>query len=170
MGSKLLLERINIAEGVPAVDLQDGANTGDYVSLQHYDRVAVVLMTGLGTATEDPTLTIQQATSVAGGSVKSLTFTDVYTKQAATSLAAVTKWTKTTQTAANTYTNGTLAEEDAIVVVEFRASDLDADGGFDCLRATVADVGGSAQPGVIFYILGDPSEASSVVQMPDPLV
>ena len=150
-----LLEQITIVEGVPPVDLQDGANTGDYVSLKHYRKVIVIFRSGLGTAADDPTLTIQQATSVAGGSVKALNFTTIYRKQAATSLASTGQWTKTTQTAANTYTNGTSAEEDVMWAVEFDADELDVANGFDCIRATVADVGGNAQPGSLDYILGE---------------
>jgi hypothetical protein len=149
-----LLDYLDMVEGFPAVDLSAGANTGDWVSVRDYDRVAVVFISGVGTAGDDPTLTIQQAKDNAGTGAKALNFTTIYRKQAATNLAAVTKWTKTTQSAANTYTNGTAAEESLIWWVEFRGSDLDVANGFDYVRATVADVGTNAQPGYLFYLLG----------------
>lgn len=152
----LLLENLNIVEGFPAVDLQTGANNGDYVSLKNYNRVAVVFVSGVGTPGDDPTLTIQQATDAAGTGAKALNFTTIYRKQAAVNLAGTTAWTKTTQAAANTYTNATAAEEALIWTVEFAAEDLDADGGFDCLRATVADVGTNPQPGYLCYLLSEP--------------
>jgi len=151
-----ILEMLNIIEGFPAVDLQTADNNGDYVSLKNYRHVAVVFVSGLGTNGQDPTLTIQQAQDVSGTGVKSLNFTTIYRKQAATNLSAVGAWTKTTQAAANTYTNTDAAEQSLIWVVEFDADELDVDNSFDCIRATVADVGGAAQPGYLFYLLSQP--------------
>lgn len=148
-----LLDYIDIVEGFPPVDLQGGANTGDYVSLKNYGGCLVMFHSGLGTAGQDPTLTLQQASDVAGTGVKALTFTVIYRKQAATDLSGTSVWTKTTQTAANTYTEDTAAEQDALWVVDVKASDLDVANNFDCIRATVADVGGAAQPGSLHYIL-----------------
>lgn len=158
-GGPMLLERLQIVEGFVIVDLQTGANTGDYVSMKGYDRIVVLFTSAVGTAGDDPTITLQQATSVSGGSVKALNFDTIYRKQATTDLSSTGQWTKTTQTATNTYTEATSAEEDAMWAVEFRAADLDADGGFDCLRATIADIGSNAQLGSLIYILGDPGEA-----------
>jgi len=162
---KLLLEQANIVEGIVPIDLQDGANTGDYVSLKNYGSVAVVFVSGIGTAGDDPTLTIQQATAVAGTGAQALNFTDIYRKQAATSLASTGTWTKTTQTAANTYTNATAAEQDLIWVVHFDAADLDVDDDYDCIRATVADVGSNAQLGYLFYIPYNPVEELAPASM-----
>ncbi|MGE0229986.1 MAG: hypothetical protein AB7I38_17075 [Dehalococcoidia bacterium] len=168
MSHPRILERMDIVEGFPAVDLQGGANSGDYISLKNARRVAVVFLSGLGTAGDDPTLTLQQAQDVAGTGVKALNFTEILRKQAATSLAAVAQWTRTTQAAANTYTNGTSAEEDLVWVVEIDPTQLDVENGFDCIRATVADVGGNAQPGALFYLVekqveGDPTTALSLI-------
>ena len=66
------VQMVNLVEGVLPVDLQTGANDGDYVSLKEYHYCAVVFLSAIGTATDDPTLTLQQATDVAGGSVKDL--------------------------------------------------------------------------------------------------
>ena len=144
--------KVDIIEAFPPVDLQDGANTGDWVSMKNNKSITVLFGSGLGTAAQDPTITVQQASDNAGTGAKALNFTVIYRKQAATSLAAVGQWTRTTQTAANIYTNGTSAEEDLIWGVEIEASDLDVDNGFDHLRVTVADVGGNAQPGYALYL------------------
>lgn len=165
-----LLEKVQIVEGFPTVDLQTGANTGDYVCLKNFRRCAVVFTSGVGTAGDDPTLTIQQASAVAGTGVKALNFTTIYVKQAATSLAAVGQWTKITQAAANTYTEATAAEQALIWVVDFAADDLDLANGFDCLRATVADVGGAAQPGSLQYILHEPRYLTRPEDMPSAIV
>lgn len=160
MGS-MLLEQLQIVEGFPAVDLQGGANNGDWVSLANYKRVLILFASGLGTNGDDPTLTVQQATDNAGSGAKALNFTTVYKKQAATSLAAVGQWTKVTQSSGNTYTNTDAAEQSVLWAVEFEAAELDVDGGFDHVRATVADIGNNAQPGYLLYLLGEPRHAAA---------
>lgn len=152
------VHKINIVEGFLPVDLQSGANTGDWVSLKNYHNCAIVFMSAVGTAADDPTLTVQQATDVTNSAsdAKDLDFTVIHRKQVATSLAAVGTWTRTTQSASNTYTNGTSAEEDLIWIVDFVDTELDAANGFDCLRATVADVGSNAQLGYLYYALYNP--------------
>ena len=145
---------IDIIEGFPPVDLQTGANDGDWVNLKNAAAVAVVFVSGIGTNCPGPPLTIEQAAPNAGGGPsKALNFTVIHRKQAATSLAGTTQWTRTTQTASNTYTQTDAAEQDALWVVEFLPEDLDVANGFDHIRATVADVGGAAQPGYLYYIV-----------------
>jgi len=161
----MLLERVNIVEGFPPVDLSTAANNGDWISLKNYRSVVVLFHSGVGTNGQDPTLTIEQAKDVSGTGVKALNFTTIYRKQAATDLSGTAKWTKTTQAAANTYTNTDAAEQSALWAVEFSAADLDVANGFDCIRATVADVGANAQPGSLHYILADPRYASAPEDM-----
>jgi len=152
---KLFTEQAQLVAGFVPVNLATAANSGDYVSLKNYRHVAIVFFKGEGTAGDDPTLTVQQASAVAGTGAKALNFTTVYTKQGA-DLAAVGGFTKVTQTAGNTYTDATSAEVQAIWVVEFNAEDLDSEGGFDCVTASVADVGTNAQIGALLYILSEP--------------
>jgi hypothetical protein len=152
-----ILEKSQIVGAFRPVDLQTAANDGDWVSLANYKRCAIVFWSAVGTAGDDPTLTLQQASDVAGTGAKDLTVvTTVYTKQAATDLTGTGQWTKVTQAAATNYTNATSAEEEAIWVVDIDADLLDVDNGFDCLRARVADVGGNAQLGACLYILHEP--------------
>lgn len=157
----LFLEKHQIVEGWPIVDLQTGANTGDRVSLENYHHVTIVFASSVGTNGQDPTLTVLQADDPTAGTPKALTFTRIYRKQAATDLSAVGQWTETTQAAANTYTHADAAEQDLIWVVEIDADDLDIDNGYRWVYATVADVGGNAQLGFLFYILSEPSYPAS---------
>lgn len=152
---KSLVEQGQLVAGFVPVDMSAAANTGDWVSLKHYSHVAIVLFKAAGTAGQDPTLTIQQATAVAGTNAKALNFTTIHVKQGA-DLAAIGTFTKVTQAAANTYTSDTSAEEQAIWVVEFDAPDLDVANGFDCIQAAVADVGAASQVGALFYLLTKP--------------
>jgi len=146
-----LAEQLNIASGFNIVNLATAANAGLFVSLKNYERVAIVFMKGIGAAGEDPTITVQQATAVAGTAAKALNFTRAHKKQHATALPGA--WTLVEQASGNTFTHTDLAEELAVVMIDIKAEDLDVDGGFDCVGASVADVGSTAQLAVLFYIL-----------------
>lgn len=164
----------DIVEGFPCVDLQTGANNGDYVSLENAGHVCIVFISGVGTAGDDPTLVIQQATSNAGGGVKDLDFIEnpiqVWKKQAATSLASTSVWSDATgDTTGNDWTEATSAEQSAIWIAEFDADQLDVDGGFDHIRATVADIGSNAQPGYLCYILTELRYADAPDSLVSPL-
>lgn len=163
---------IDIVMAFRPIDMQDATGehvTGDWVSLKNWDRVLCVLMGGVGTAGQDPVLTIDQATTNAGGSAKALTFDTIYRKQAATDLLSTGIWALTTQTAAGTYTNTDAAEQVKIHVVEIKATDLDVDGGFDHIRMTVPDVGAAAQLGAGLYILCGPRYANAPANVLSPL-
>ena len=152
----LMLEGLGIVEGFPVVDLQTGANTGDWVSLKHASRAIILFASGVGTAGDDPTLTLLQASAVDGTGSKALLIptASVFKKQAATSLASTAQWSDASgDVSTNTLTNATSAEQSALWIVEVSADELDVDNGFDCISATVADVGSNAQPGCLFYFL-----------------
>jgi hypothetical protein len=142
----------DIVPGVVPVDLQ-GAQTGDYVSLKGAQGVLVVFFKGAGTAADDPTLELQQATSVAGGSAKDLNgFITIYKKQG--TLTGVGTWTKVTQTADEDFVgDGTSAEEQGLYAAWIPNDILDVDNGFDCVQVNVKDVGNNAQLGCVLYIL-----------------
>ena len=165
----LLVESAQLVAGLVPVDLQTGANDGDWVSLKNYNHIAVVFFKAVGTAGDAPTLTLEQATDVAGAGAKALNFTDVYTKQAA-ALTSVGQFTKVTQASANTYTDATSAELQALWVVEFNGVDLDVANGFDCVRGRVADIGGNAQLGCMIYVLSEARHGVDAAGMPSAIV
>jgi hypothetical protein len=154
-------ENNNLSAGFVPVDMQTAANDGDWVSLKNYHHVSVVLFKAAGTAGDDPTLTMEQATTNTGTGAKALTFRNIYVKQG--TLTAVGTFTRVDQTAAATYTDLVSAEIQAIWVVEFDSDELDVDGGFDHIRGRVADIGGNAQLGCMLYILGEPRYAQAVL-------
>ena len=162
----------DIVESFPTVDLTDGTNTGDWISLKGAYGALLVFTSGLGTATQDPVITIEQATSNAGAGNKALSPSqsgpaNVWKKQAATSLAAVTAWTDANaDMTTNVYDeDDTSAEEDLMVAIWIDAADLDVDGGFNHVQASVADVGANAQPGSCFWIvmLNYPNDPANVL-------
>mgnify|MGYP006908349661 CR=1 FL=1 len=152
----LFLERFQIVEASPAALLDAAATTGDFVSLKHAVRAVVVFVSGVGTAGDDPVLSLFQAQDVSGTGVQDLNppSNSTFQKQAATDLSAVAAWTDASgDISANDVTNATAAEQSLIWVVEIRPDELDVDDGYDCIRADVNDVGTNAQPGYLFYII-----------------
>lgn len=155
------LEKNQVVAGFVPLALTT-ARSGDYVSMKGYGRLAILFFKAAGTAGDDPTITLQQAQDVSGTGVKALNFTRIDTKQGA-DLAAVGQFTTVTQSAANTYTDATSAEVQALWVLDVKAEDLDVDGGFDCVRATISDVGTNAQLGCMLYSLHEPRYATAAL-------
>lgn len=156
--NQTFVEKCNIAQGFLPVNMQTGANAGDWVSLKNYRKCAIVFFKAVGTAGDDPTITVEQATDVSNSQsdAKALNFTRVDKKQAASNLLAVGTFTKVTQASGNTFTHADLAEQAAIIVIDIDEQMLDVDNGFDCIRASVADIGTNAQLGAMLYILHEP--------------
>ena len=170
MGS-LCLERMQIHPVFPGYVVDDADDdtmqTGDIISLKNYDRCLVLICYGDGTATSgDITVTLEQCTDVSNSEAdnKALNCLEtgrIYEKVHATTLAAVAPWTKITQaTADEVYDDTASGEELGMIALEIRASDLDQDSGFDCLRANLAEIT-SAKMVCALYILTDPREAGS---------
>lgn len=161
------VEKNQVCQGVLPVDFQTGANNGDWVSLKEFGRCAIVFFKAIGTAGDDPVLTLKQASDVAGTGAKALNITDVRKKQAATNLLAVGQFTQSTSGSpatndtfsTNTWTNSDLAEQAAIVVIDVKAEDLDLANSFDCIQLSVADIGGNAQLATFLYFLHEPRYA-----------
>lgn len=150
--SQNLLDIIDIVPMLDPINI-GSARSSDVVTLKNHGCGLLVFYKAAGSASEDPTLTVVQATSVAPSNAKALNFTTLYTKQG--TLSSVGTWTKVTQAAANTYTNTTASENGAVWVVPITADMLDADNGFDCIQATIADAGSVNQLACVFWIAGE---------------
>jgi len=140
-----------------AMDLSAVLGTGDWVNLKNYERCLVLFCFGEdGTDTEEPVLTIEQATAAAGTGNKALNFTDYWHKFHATDLALTPTWTKVTAVSGNTLDTVAIGvgSGDLMVAIEFQATDLDASGGFTFLQCSVADTGATGgASGCLLYIL-----------------
>lgn len=149
-------EQVNILSAAP-LDMAGAAGLATpWVSLKLYKRATFVLICAAGGAAEQPTITLQQATAVAGTGAKSLVaIRRPFLKQHATALEGIGAFTSVTQAAAATYAVPAVAGNQAasMVVFDILDEDLDVAGGFDCVRATVADVGVTAKLGVLFVLL-----------------
>ena len=157
------LETHQLVSAFVPVDMQTAANNGDWVSLVNYNRVLCVLFKGAGTAGDDPVFTLQQAQDASGTGATDLDFTTIYSKVGTQT--SINPFTVTTQSAANTYTDATSAEVQAMIAVEISAPMLDD--GFTHVRMTIPDTGGNAQLGCGFYILSEPR--SEGVTMPSAI-
>lgn len=164
-----LLEDVQLVSGFAPIALTT-ARTGDVVSMKNYRRCLVVFFKGIGTAGQDPVLTLDQGTSVAFSTNKALTFTTIYKKQDVTSLADVGQWTKVTQSAATSYTDLTAAEQEALWVIDVKQEDLDTANDYDCIRASLNDVGTNSQIGCVLYILYDAVQNDSPESMASAII
>lgn len=150
LGNQSIMEFLNPCHGVLPGDLSGGASTSDAVCLKNYEGCLILFYKEPGKTGDDPTLTLKQATDVAIGTNKALDITDYYIKQG--TLTAVGTFTHTTQSAANTITNATLAESQCIIAVDIKAEMLDIANDYDCLYVTIADPGTAGQNGSLMLI------------------
>lgn len=142
--------------GFVPVDMSAAANPGDWVHLEEHGGVEIIFVSAIGTAGQDPVMTLLQATSNAGAGSKALAKATYYKKEGATALSAVAQHSKETAAVPGTFggaEEATSAENEALWVVPVRAEDLDRANGFKYVSASVADVGAAAQLGVLLYRL-----------------
>lgn len=163
-GNELALERLQIAAGIAPIALTT-ARTGYAVSMKNYRRCLVLFFKGIGTAGDDPTITLAQGTDIAFGTNKVLNFTKVWHKQDLTKLSDVGQWTEVTQSAGATYTDATSAEQMVLWAIEIHQQDLDINNNYDCIRASISDVGTNSQIGCVLYIMLDPIYPASPANM-----
>lgn len=153
-----LADRMQIAQVFAPVVMGTATNAGDWVAMNQYGALHVIVVAGPATATDvSPFVVFEQATSVTGGSAKALNVVRYLTKRA-TSVQDVAQFTVRTQSATNGAplgsSTGTVTEGnfESIGVFSFSAEDLDVTNGFDCVRATVNKTGTSAMVGTAIYI------------------
>lgn len=161
-GNMRLTDFMQVVSAIKPVDLNDAAQAGDWVSMKNYARMAIVFFGKAGSAGTDITFTVEQAQNVAGsGTVKALTFTDIFKKEGA-DLLTIGEFTKVTQAAAGTYTSTNNEQSDQIVVIDIKAEDLDIDGNFDCVRLSVNDPG-AAKLACALYLLWEPKYGKEIL-------
>lgn len=154
VGNTRITDFAQIAPIIVPVNLATGANNGDWINMRDFHRCAIVVMAAVGTAANDITLTLQQATDNASGGVKALNFTRVDVKEAV-DISGVGQFTEVTQSAGNTYTSGTNGESQLVYVLDFAHDDLDIENDFDHVRVNIAQAG-AAKVGCAFAICYGP--------------
>lgn len=154
LGNLRLLDFMEIVSAIKPLDLNGAAEAGDWVSLKNYGRLAIVFFASVGSNGTDITLTLEQATAVAGTGAKALNVTEYFHKSGA-DLLTVEQFTKVTMSAGNTITRTDNDIADQIYVIDIQAEDLDIDNDFDCVRVS-ANNPGAAKIGCALYLLYGP--------------
>lgn len=157
-----LLEQIQIVSAfAPGTDINTDAD-GDWVSLKNFHRCLVLFHKEAGTAGDDPSIKLQQASDVAGTGAKALNFDHIYHKIGATALDAIGTFTRIALTTATddldlvSVNSVDLLTDvgETLIGVEVKAEDLDVDNGFDCIRLQIeGDDLSNATKAAAYYIL-----------------
>lgn len=115
-----------------AADLLLTTTVGDtkYVSLKGYRKLQVIIDIANGTTVTGSTITLKQATAVAGTSEKALGFTRML---ANVDTGASSTMVETAVTN-NTFVTDTTNSKNLRYIIDVDADSLDAAGGFDCVR------------------------------------
>ena len=171
------LELMQIHPVFPAVVVDDADDdamqTGDVISMENYEDCLILIAYGDGTATSgDIEVTVNQGTDIAFGTNKALNALQtgrIFEKVNAATLAAVGQWTEVTQAVADeVYTDADSGEECGMIALWVKASDLDVDNGYKCIRADLSAIT-SAKLVSAFYILTNPKYASAPDEMQSAL-
>jgi hypothetical protein len=144
-------ERFAFIPAVP-VDLAGASGISTpAINLKHALRAALILIKGAGSGAEDPVITLTQGTGINAGALVGGANLAVITNYGTklNSAGPPATLTEVTQAAGNTITPD--GADQGIVVVEITPDQL-ADG-FIAVRATIADVGTTAQLGALLWMV-----------------
>lgn len=139
---------------VAAAGLLLTSTLGDtlYVSMKGYRKLQIIISIADGTTVTGSTITLKQATAVAGTGEKALAFTRML---ANVDYAASKVMTETAVTS-NTFTTQTTNSKDSLYIIEVDAEDLDLANGFDCVRVDCTGHAATASRGcvVLYNLIG----------------
>jgi hypothetical protein len=137
-----------------AIGLALTSTLGDcvYVSLKNFRKCQVIIGIADGTTITGATITLKQATAVAGTSEKALAFTRML---ANVDHAAARTMVETAVTS-STFTTQTTNSKDSFYVIDVDAEMLDIAGGFDCFRVDCTGHAATAMRGsfVLYNLWG----------------
>ena len=152
-----LVEHGQIISSIVPINLDTGANAGDWISMKNYNHATIIFFAGTGTAASDPVIKFDQSKVVAGTDPKTLNIDEIYHKTGDTALDGVSEFTRVTQSAGDGYDSDPIAggENENIIVIELDRDELDTDNNFDCFQVDV-DQMGAAKFGCVLCILTEP--------------
>lgn len=132
---------------VAAAGLLLTSTLGDttYVSLKGYRRCQIIISIADGTTVTGSTITLKQATAVAGTNEKALAFT----RMLANTDYGASKTMVETAVTSNTFTTQTTNSKDSLYIIDVDADSLDVANGFDCLRVDGTGHAATASRGVV---------------------
>lgn len=130
---------------VAAAGLLLTSTLGDtlYVSLKNYRKLQIVIYIADGTTVTGSTITLKQATAVAGTGEKALAFTRMLSSVDYPTVALAE-----TAVTASTFTTQTVNSKDSMYIIDVDSSSLDAANSFDCIRVDGTGHAATASRGV----------------------
>lgn len=159
--NSFLHEQAKIVELIP--DGSDGAAAGDYVSLKHYKRWAIILQVNNATTVTAGAVTLKQATAVAGTAAKALAFTKMW----ANLDTGATDTLVETAVTSNTFDTDDTDAKNQMYVMEGTSDDLDVANGFDCMTIGVAAAIDASTTSAIAILWGGPGASTPPAAITD---
>lgn len=142
-----LVDQAKIVMGCAPAALTSTAGDGDYVSMKGYSKLSIILSVLNGSTVTGGTVTLKQASDVAGTGEKALSFAKNWVN---TDCGAGDTLTETT-VSSDTFTTGTTNSKQLLYVMEVSSGDLDVANGFDCVR--IDSTGMANAVGAVTYVL-----------------
>jgi len=137
-----------------AADLLLTTTVGDtkYVSLKGYRKIAIHINIANGTSVTGSTITLKQATAVAGTGEKALAFT----RMLANIDTGASQTMVETAVSSNTFTTDTTNSKNLLYIIEVDSDALDVANGFDCIRVDGTGHAATASRGVsvVYHMYG----------------
>lgn len=142
-----MVDKAKFVMGCAPAALTSTAGDGDYVSLKNFARLTITLLVLNASTVTGGTITLKQASAVAGTGEKALAFTKMY----ANIDCAASDTLVETAVVSNTFTTDTTNSKILMYVMEVDAADLDIANGFDCVR--IDSTGMANAVGAVLYQL-----------------
>lgn len=150
----------NVVAAITPSDLSSAALSGPYASLKHCEALTIIIIKSIGTAGDDPVITLTQAQDAAGTGAKALNITSLK-HQTGADITTSTSFTDGLDGSGNVIdrqypvssydTDGIAgAESEQLILIRVHEDDLDE--GFTHVKLNIADVGTNAQLGAAIYI------------------
>ena len=147
-------EQVKIYVAAAGLALTSTLGDTKYVSMKGYARCAILISIADGTTVTGSTITLKQATAIAGTSEKALAFTRMLSN--VDYVVPTTSVLAETAVTSNTFTTQTTNSLDSVYVIDVKSEDLDVAGGFDCIRLDGTGHAATAMRGscVIYLMYG----------------
>lgn len=155
----LLSEQAKFVTGLDSV--VPSTSTPDYVSLKNFERLTIVILQKNATTVTGSAITLKQATSVAAGGEKALSFTKAWRNVDTAAADALSEFA----VSSDTFTTQAVNSKNAMYVIEVKAEDLDVNNGFDCVRLGTGDA--TAATITVLYILWGSKFPTTVAAITD---
>lgn len=120
------------APGTPAAA---PTGSGAWVSMKGYQRARIDIFVDNGNTVTGTAVTVEQATAVAGTGGKAVAFTKAYRNIDVAASSVQAEFAVTS----NTFTTDATNAKNLHYTIEIATNQLDAAGGFDCIRVKLAD-------------------------------